>query len=252
MTSNDATARPRSNSLGLAFQDVITAIVRFRYRTQQVADATAFRDSIRGMISAGVQETRRIGYSDRTAQMVQYAIVDFLDESVALSNDAAFQAWGSNTLRQELFAALPPGEHFFANLTDLLAQPESFETADALEIHATCLLLGYRGKYASGSDAEIQDYLRRIHEKLVRVRGPAKLCRLAEAPIVAAQRADRPGVGRLALLTAIIVLLAAAAFAGYWFLLNNSINSVQAQLTRPTSAPQLTLALAAFRGGLTR
>jgi type VI secretion system protein ImpK len=243
MTRNDAVARPRSNSLGLAFQDVITAIVRFRYRTQHVADATAFRASIRNMITAGVQETRRIGYSDRTAQIVQYAIVDFLDESVALSNDAAFQTWGSHTLRQELFAALPPGEHFFANLTDLLARPESFEIADALEIHATCLLLGYRGKYASGDAAEIQEYLRRIREKLVRIRGPVKLCRLTDVPIVAAHRADAPAVRRLALLTALIVLLAAVAFAGYWFLLNNSLNSFQALLTP---------ALAVFRGGLTR
>jgi type VI secretion system protein ImpK len=252
MIPNDVAARPRSNSLGLAFQDVITAILRFRYRTQRVADAAAFRESIRKMINAGSKETRRIGYGEPTVQMALCAILGFLDESVVRSQDPVFRDWASHPLQDELLGDHVADEQFAIHVADLLDRPESFETAEALELHATCLLLGYRGKYTGGDD-EVQAMLVRIRAKIAHIRGPVRLCKVTEAPAVpAAARITDPWVKRLTLLTALMVLAVVAAFAGYWFLLNSSLNGVQATIERPAAFAPSASALAMFDGGFAR
>jgi type VI protein secretion system component VasF len=53
-------------------------------------------------------------------------------------------------LQEEMFGGHFAGEYFFRNVTDLLNRPESAEVADVLELHALCLLLGYRGRFAFG------------------------------------------------------------------------------------------------------
>jgi type VI secretion system protein ImpK len=252
MIPNDVAARPRSNSLGLAFQDVITAILRFRYRTQRVADAAAFRESIRKMITAGSKETRRIGYGEPTVQMALCAVLGFLDESVQRSQDPIFRDWASHPLQDELLGDHVADEQFAMNVTDLLNRPESFEAAEALELHATCLLLGYRGRYAAGDD-EVQAILLRIRTKIAHVRGPVRLCKVTDAPAVpAAARISDPWVKRLAFLTVLMFLAVVTAFAGYWFLLNSSLNGVQARVERPAGLAPTASALAMFDGGFAR
>ena len=82
MTTPPAIPQTRTNNLALAFQDVITVILRMRYRVQRISDAAGFRASIRKMISSAVQEVRAMGYTDKTSEMALYAIIGFLDESV--------------------------------------------------------------------------------------------------------------------------------------------------------------------------
>src|SRR5665213_841928 len=146
MNPNEAVPALRSNNLALAFQDVITVVLRVRYRTQRVADANAFRESIRKMIATGAQEARRLGYSDASSHMALYAIIGFLDESVLNSQDPTFADWARRPLQEEMFGGHFAGETFFRQIADLLNAPESTEVADVLELHALCLLLGYRGK----------------------------------------------------------------------------------------------------------
>jgi type VI secretion system protein ImpK len=94
-----AVPQSRTNSLALSFQDVITVILRMRYGTQRVADATGFRASIRKMIAAAVQEIRGLGYSDASSHMALYAIIGFLDESVLNSQDPTFADWARRPLQ---------------------------------------------------------------------------------------------------------------------------------------------------------
>lgn len=216
----------RANSLAFAFQDVITVILRVRYRTQRVADAQAFRASIRGMIGAAAGEARRVGYSDGTTQMALYAIVGFLDESVLNSQDPTFADWLRRPLQEEMFGGHFAGEYFFRHVAELLQQPDTAEVADALELHAVCLLLGYRGKFAFGDNGEIASILSQIRAKIARVRGPLVLCRVAEAPGIKAGPSGDPWVRRLLLATALVLALCVLAFAGYWLSLGNKLNSV--------------------------
>lgn len=228
MSTPEALTALRSNSLAMAFQDAVTVILRVRYRVQRVSDVAAFRDSIRKMIAAATQETRRLGYSDATAQMALYAIIGFLDESVLNSQDPAFADWSRRPLQEEMFGGHFAGEYFFRHVNDLLNAQETQEGADALELHAICLLLGYRGKYAFGETGEIPALLRRIREKIARVRGNLVLCRVSDKQPLAPTRMGDPWIMRLVLTTVAIALLTLVAFAGFYFLLSGSLNNVQA------------------------
>ena len=230
----------RSNSLAFAFQDVITVILRVRYRTQRVADAAAFRESIRKMIAAAAVEARRTGYSDGTTQMALYAIVGFLDESVLNSQDPTFADWLRRPLQEEMFGGHFAGEYFFRHVAELLHQQDSAEGADALELHAVCLLLGYRGKFAFGNSGEIHSLVGQIRNKIARVRGPYALCRVADAPTVTAGRGGDRWVRRLLWATAAMVVLCLLAFLGYTLLLGNKLSNVAA--ARPGVAMAAVLA----------
>jgi type VI secretion system protein ImpK len=227
MTPPPAVPQARTNSLALSFQDVITVILRMRYGVQRVADAAGFRASIRKMIAAAVQEIRGLGYSDASSHMALYAIIGFLDESVLNSQDPTFADWARRPLQEEMFGGHFAGETFFRQVSDLLNAPESTEVADVLELHALCLLLGYRGKYAFGDAGEIHGILSRIRDKILRIRGPLALARLTEVPdIKFTAKRDKWVVG-LWLTTAALILFTLVAFAIYTITLGSGVSSIQ-------------------------
>jgi type VI secretion system protein ImpK len=248
MSTPEALPALRSNSLSMAFQDAVTVILRVRYRVQRVSDVAAFRDSIRKMIAAAAQETRRLGYSDATAQMALYAIIGFLDESVLNSQDPAFADWSRRPLQEEMFGGHFAGEYFFRHVNDLLNAQDTHEGADALELHALCLLLGYRGKYAFGETGEIPALLRRMRDKIARTRGPLALCRVRDEQPIVPPRLGDPWIKRLVLTTAAVAVLVLIAFAGYYLLLSGSLNNVHAGLAPPALTPHVSALASAFGG----
>jgi type VI secretion system protein ImpK len=231
----------RTNNLALAFQDVITVILRMRYRVQRVSDAAAFRLSIRKMIVSAVNDVRAMGYSDKTSEMALYAIIGFLDESVLNSQDPAFADWSRKPLQEEMFGSQLAGEYFFRNVDDLLIRPESPEVADALELHAQCLLLGYRGKYAFGNTGEIHSILARIRDKMARIRGPLYLTSVAAAPPVKVAAVSDKWVTRLAVAAVLIAALTLLAFAGFWAMLGSGIDRIEQSSVQPIRSTQMLL-----------
>jgi len=226
MTTPPAIPQTRTNNLALAFQDVITVILRMRYRVQRISDAAGFRASIRKMISSAVQEVRAMGYTDKTSEMALYAIIGFLDESVLNSQDPAFSDWARRPLQEEMFGGHFAGEYFFRHVDDLLNRPESPEVADALELHALCLLLGYRGKFAFGNAGEIHAILSRIRDKIARIRGPLALASVTAAPPVKTAVIRDAWVTRLAIAALLVALLTLVAFFGYWAVLGSGITKI--------------------------
>lgn len=217
----------RTNSLALSFQDVITVVLRMRYGTQRVADAAGFRASIRKMIASAVQEVRSLGYSDASSHMALYAIIGFLDESVLNSGDPVFADWARRPLQEEMFGGHFAGETFFRQIADLLNAPESTEVADVLELHALCLLLGYRGKYAFGDAGEIHGILNRIRDKILRIRGPLALARLTEVPEIKIASGRDGWIFGLWLTAAVLVLCIIAALVIYTVTLRSGIDGIQ-------------------------
>lgn len=217
----------RTNSLALSFQDVITVVLRMRYGTQRVADAAGFRASIRKMIASAVQEVRGLGYSDASSHMALYAIIGFLDESVLNSGDPVFADWARRPLQEEMFGGHFAGETFFRQIADLLNAPESTEVADVLELHALCLLLGYRGKYAFGDAGEIHGILNRIRDKILRIRGPLALARLTEVPEIKIASGRDGWIFGLWLTAAVLVLCIIAALVIYTVTLRSGIDGIQ-------------------------
>ncbi len=220
----------RTNSLGLAFQDVITVILRIRHRLQPVADSAAFRANMKKMISTAVQQVRALGYSDDTSQMALYAMVGFLDESVLSTHDPAFQDWSGKPLQAEMFGGFFAGEYFFRHVNDLLGRPDTSEVADALELHAVCLLLGYRGKMAFGDGSEAHQIVRQIRDKIARIRGPYVLVRQRETAEVKTAPPKDPWVRTLATAAIVLVVLTVVGFAAYTLLLKSGVGAIPTAL----------------------
>jgi type VI secretion system protein ImpK len=225
----------KTNNLALAFQEVFTVILRTRFFVQRVENADSFRATLRKMISAAVKDASAMGYSDEASKMAIYAMVGFLDESVLNSKDPTFADWARRPLQEEMFGGHVAGELFFRNVAELLNRPESAEVADVLELHALCLLLGYRGRFAFGDASEIHSILRRIRDKITRIRGDYALFRPAETPAAPPAPKRDPWVRRLALTAILLAVFTLLAYLGYVLILSQSMPT-NAQNNRQTPA----------------
>jgi type VI secretion system protein ImpK len=136
-----------------------------------------------------------------------------------------------------LFGDALAGEKFFRNVADLLNRPESFEIADILELHCLCLLLGFRGRYAFGDASEIHTILRRIREKIGRIRGPFTLVRQIEAPAIPKAPTGDRWVRYGSLAAIVLAILCLAAYFSFRFLLTTSVNSAAQPVAIHTQQP---------------
>jgi type VI secretion system protein ImpK len=217
----------RANSLALCFQEVLTAILRVRFRRQQVQDAESFRAQMRANLQAGMQEGRALGYSSETVQMAVFATVAYLDESVLNLQSPVFGDWARRPLQEELFNSHLAGEIFFQNLQKLLSQQDSHEVADVLELHCLCMQMGFRGRYALGDAGELGQSLRQALAKIQRIRGAAALMPPVEAPAVPPARTRDPLTAGLLVATCALAALTVIAFGGYELMLSSGVSNVQ-------------------------
>lgn len=163
---------PREN-LALAYQEILTAITRMRSNRQSVTDAISFRNQVKGGINAAETEALRRGYSTENTRLATFAVVAFLDESILNSQDPVFADWPRMPLQEELFGVHVAGEMYFQCINKLLAKTDSPAVADVLEVFASCLTLGYRGRFSLSGQEEIRTVLNSILEKIRRIRrGP--------------------------------------------------------------------------------
>jgi type VI secretion system protein ImpK len=213
----------KTNNLALAFQEVYTVILRTRFFVQRVENADSFRATLRKMISAAVKDSAAMGYSDEASKMAIYAMIGFLDESVLNSKDPTFADWARRPLQEEMFGGHVAGELFFRNVAELLNRPESAEVADVLELHALCLLLGYRGRFAFGDASEIHAILSRIREKINRIRGAYALFRPAETPAAPPAAKRDAWVRRLAITAVVLIVLTLLAYIGFVLVLGQQM-----------------------------
>jgi type VI secretion system protein ImpK len=206
----------RTVNLASAFQEVLTAIVRVRFRLQQVQEAQTFRAQIRRSLQTSMQQARSLGYSGENIQVAVFAAVAFLDESVLNLQDPVFADWARQPLQEELFGGHLAGETFFRNLRAYLAQQDSNETADVLEVHCLCLLMGYRGRYALGDSGQLHAMLHQARERIERIRGQARLSPRPEVVASGSAHRNRDRWSRRLVWTAcILAIVSLAAFSGY-------------------------------------
>jgi type VI secretion system protein ImpK len=235
----------RTSNLALAFQEVFTVILRTRFSVQRVENAEAFRATLRKMISSAVKDSTTMGYSDEVSKMAIYAVIGFLDESVLSSKDPVFSDWARRPLQEEMFGRQLAGEYFFRNVADLLNRPESSEVADVLELHAICLQLGFRGRFAFGDSSEIQVILQRIREKINRIRGASALFQRSEPPAAPPRPKRDQWVHRLQIAAISLAALTIVAYFVYYVVLGQGLpTSAKLLIPSPTNPPGQSLASA--------
>ncbi len=225
----------RTENLALAFQEAITAIVRLRSNRQPVTNSEVFRSHVRQLLSAADQEARNRGYSGEDARLATFAAVAFLDESVLNLHNPVFADWPRKPLQEELFGGHVAGEIFFQSLQRLLERNESPQLADVLEVYQLCVLLGYRGKYGSGGQAELKASMDTVAQKIRRIRKDTGRLSPDWAPPAGgpALAAADPWLRRLVIAATACVLLAIVLFAGFKLSLSSGISGIQAAMAEP-------------------
>ncbi len=215
----------RRGGLALAMQEAFTAAIRLRTNRQAAADPLSFRNQIKQLLNAGHQEARRIGYSSAHVGLAAYAFVAFLDESVLNSNQPMFAEWSRQPLQEEFFGDHMAGETFFRRLDELMAQQDSEDLADVLEVFQLCMLLGFRGRYIAGDRGGLQALTSAVHAKINRIRGGqhelSPSWRLP--PDEHIKPARDPWIPRLGIVAAAALGLSVLLFAIFYFLLRSGI-----------------------------
>jgi type VI secretion system protein ImpK len=161
----------RGWNLALAFQEVLTAVVRVRFGRQAVQNAEAFRAHVKDSLRAAAQDAIARGYSQEDVQLALYALVAFIDESVMNCHQPVFADWSRLPLQEELFGGHVAGESFFDNVQRVLSRTDFSQAADLLEVFYLCLLLGYKGRYAVSGGGDLRGVLETVREKIRQIRG---------------------------------------------------------------------------------
>jgi len=208
----------RKTNLAFCFQELITATIRLRFNRQSAPKPDVFRAHMREAYRLATQEAESSDYQSDYVKTAGHAVIAFLDETVAMSQNTAFSGWWISPLTKELFPEAP-ADAFYTDLDDLLSSRDSTEVGDTIEVLYLCLLLGYRGVLKDRS-AELSDYLDKISAKMLHIRGVrASLVpdwgvppeRIESLPVGGARRI---GLAAIAISIAIcIIVFAASKFA---------------------------------------
>jgi type VI secretion system protein ImpK len=156
--------------LALLYEGILTATVRVQSGRQKVEDPENFRTRMKQALREIASTAARKGYSAEDVQEANFAVVAFLDETV-LTSDANATDWAQKSLGEELFGQRSAGEVFFKRLETLRANRDSQNLAEVLEVYYLCLLLGYEGKFAGGSKAELQLLMSNLRDRIERIFG---------------------------------------------------------------------------------
>ena len=210
---------PGRENLALIYQEVLTAITRFRSNRQVATDAGVFRNQMKAAIRAAESAAMANAYPVEDTRLATFAVVAFLDESILNSGNPVFADWPRLPLQEELFGGHTAGEIFFHCIDRLLARGDSAQVADVLEVFALCLELGYRGRYSLTGQEGVRPVLGAIAEKMQRIRGgPGPLSpHWAPPQEVVRAKAYDPWARRLAFGALGFLLLVLILFAGFKF-----------------------------------
>lgn len=162
----------RADSLAQLYEGVFTAIVRLQSGKQHIEDPKVFRTRILDAFSEIARSATKRGFQAEDVQETKFALMAFLDEAILTSQQAARAQWAQKTLMDEVFNTRSAGELFFEHLERLRSHRDSPELAQVLEVYYLCLLLGYEGKYAVGSKADLHLLMDALRERLDGALGP--------------------------------------------------------------------------------
>jgi len=135
---------------------------------QAIADVARLHRSAADSVEALEPRARKAGFSAEHARAIKYALVALLDEVAQGQTGKISEYWENHLLQRDYFNEVRAGEGFFAQLEKLLEAKRDDQAAlDVLQVYATCLFLGFRGKYVARADAKNFDaVLRRVDDRL--------------------------------------------------------------------------------------
>lgn len=135
---------------------------------EAVSDVAALHRSAVDQVEAMEAAARKAGFSAENARLIKYALVAFIDEVAQATPGVVADFWVDHLLQRDYFNEVRAGENFFVHLERLLgARRDDEDALDVLQVYATCLFLGFRGKYVARSNERGFDQLcRKVEDKL--------------------------------------------------------------------------------------
>lgn len=232
MQASNQTQRD-AERLALLYEGILTAVVRVQSGRQQLQNSDSFRGKMKDALKDIAQIAARRGYAKEDIQEANFAVVAFLDEAVLSSQDGARTQWARKSMQEELFDQRSAGEYFFKRVDSLRAHADSLQLAEVLEIYYLCLLLGYEGRFAVGSKAELYQLMDNLRERIERILGRnPEFSPDAQIPDQAPRAAPVDPLPRLLKLAAVAaVALAFVCFIGYfislWVHAGNEVSQIE-------------------------
>ena len=171
-TSVDRDERSGSGeNLALAYQGLLTGIVRIQSGRQHVTDAETFRKRTQAALEEVQRDGVKLGYESSDIRETHFAVVAFLDSIILNSNEPIRAEWERKTLQEEIFGQTDAGVVFFEKLERLRLRRDSPQLADVLEVYLLCLLLGFEGRFSGGLRGELYSVTERLRSRIDDIRG---------------------------------------------------------------------------------
>ncbi len=138
------------------------------FQPQAIVDVPRFHRSAADCVEAIEPRARKAGFSAEQARQIKYAMVAFLDEVAQARPGPVADYWEQHLLQRDYFNEVRAGENFFVQIERLLeARRDDVGSLDVLQVYATCMFLGFRGKFVARADAKGYDaLLRRVEDRL--------------------------------------------------------------------------------------
>jgi type VI secretion system protein ImpK len=169
--SAQATDGRKLDRLALLYEGILTVIGRVHTGRQEVQNPADFRLRMKKALNEISSTAARRGYATADVQEGNFAVVAFLDEAMLTAPDHSVNDWVGETLAEELYGERSAGEIFFKKLESLRAQRDSQDLAELLEVYYLCLLLGFEGKFAGSSKAELNQLVTNLRDRIGRMIG---------------------------------------------------------------------------------
>jgi type VI secretion system protein ImpK len=126
--------------------DPLFVLVLQLQQTTDPGPADALRARVNQLLDALSTEARGLGATEDAIAQARYAVVALVDEVVLTSSWPLKDAWLGRPLQLEHFNSFAAGEEFFTRLEAVRAGSDP-RRVELLEVFATCLSLGFRGKH---------------------------------------------------------------------------------------------------------
>jgi type VI secretion system protein ImpK len=168
-------------NLAFCYQEILTVAARLRSRKFAVGDSSVFRTQIRKALQQAESSGESLGYVQDDIRLASFAVIALLDETILNSSNPAFRDWAQKPLMLDLYGTLHAGETCFEYLSAILKRSENNVTIDLMEVFLLCLLLGFRGRYSSGSGEQLRFWRDPLVDKILRFRGSRDYVELSRA-----------------------------------------------------------------------
>ncbi len=225
------------NALTASAAGILAFLAQFQ-TTYSYFDSSQVYQDLMHEVRAFESQAPTQGYRSEIILLARYILCATIDELILVSPWGMQNQWHKHKLLATFHGEDWGGERVFTILERLSTDPSIY--IDLLELIYICLSLGYAGKYRliDNGSAELDAVLEKLYQSIHWQRGDVrKALSVNERPVQALpllKAQDAPAAKQtlpIWLLAILTLMLMLTLYAGFNFMLNNSVTPIYQQLT---------------------